>query len=58
MVRDSLPELVRGRVRGSSVMVGYFRDPESTEACMKDGWLDTGDMGYMSGGYIFIVGRA
>ena len=45
-------------VRGSSVMVGYFRDPESTEACMKDGWLDTGDMGYMSGGYIFIVGRA
>jgi fatty-acyl-CoA synthase len=45
-------------VRGSSVMVGYFRDPESTEACLKDGWLDTGDMGYMSGGYIFIVGRA
>jgi fatty-acyl-CoA synthase len=45
-------------VRGSSVMHGYFRDPESTEACMKDGWLDTGDMGYMSGGYIFIVGRA
>ena len=45
-------------VRGTSVMVGYFRDPESTEACMKDGWLDTGDMGYMSGGYIFIVGRA
>jgi fatty-acyl-CoA synthase len=45
-------------VRGISVMVGYFRDPESTEACMKDGWLDTGDMGYMSGGYIYIVGRA
>src|SRR4030095_14051145 len=45
-------------VRGSSVMHGYFRDPESTEACMKAGWLDTGDMGYMSGGYIFIVGRA
>jgi fatty-acyl-CoA synthase len=49
-----------GRVftRGSSVMVGYFRDPEATDACMIDGWLDTGDMGYMSGGYIFIVGRA
>ena len=27
-------------------------------ACRDDGWLDTGDMGYMSGGYIFIVGRA
>ena len=44
---------------GSSVMDGYFRDPESTEACLSDdGWLDTGDMGYISGGYIFIVGRA
>ncbi|QNN66239.1 fatty acyl-AMP ligase [Sphingomonas rhizophila] len=45
-------------VRGRSIMVGYFRDPESTAACMVDGWLDTGDMGYLSGGYIFIVGRA
>jgi len=40
------------------LMVGYFRDPESTEACMQDGWLDTGDMGYLSNGYIYIVGRA
>ncbi len=45
-------------VRGKSIMVGYFRDPESTEACMVGGWLDTGDMGYLSNGYIFIVGRA
>jgi len=46
-------------VRSGSVMVGYFRDEESTAACLsQDGWLDTGDMGYMSGGYIFIVGRA
>ena len=46
-------------VRGTSVMVGYFRDPESTAACLdQDGWLDTGDMGYLSGGYVFIVGRA
>ena len=45
-------------VRGSSVMQGYFRDPESTAACMVGGWLDTGDMGYLSNGYIFIVGRA
>ena len=55
-----LPDRDIGRVlvRGTSVMHSYFRDPESTEACLKDGWLDTGDMGYMSGGYIFIVGRA
>lgn len=57
---NELPERGIGKVwvRGSSVMVGYYRDAEATEACMKDGWLDTGDMGYMSGGYIFIVGRA
>lgn len=39
-------------------MEGYFRDPEATAACMKDGWLDTGDMGYLSDGYIYVVGRA
>ncbi|MDQ3482023.1 MAG: fatty acyl-AMP ligase [Pseudomonadota bacterium] len=57
----SLPDRGIGRiyVRGGAVMVGYFRDEESTAACLSpDGWLDTGDMGYLSGGYIFIVGRA
>lgn len=44
--------------KGPSVMHSYFRDPESTEACLVDGWLDTGDMGYMANGYLFIVGRA
>ena len=64
-IRDAdgteLPDRAIGKVfvRGTSVMVGYFRDDESTAACLSpDGWLDTGDMGYMSGGYIFIVGRA
>ncbi len=56
-----MPDRGIGRifVRGRAVMVGYFRDEESTRACLSDdGWLDTGDMGYMSRGYIFIVGRA
>ncbi len=55
-----LPEKAIGKVwcKGPSVMVGYFRDPEATAACLVDGWLDTGDMGYMSDGYIYIVGRA
>ena len=44
--------------KGPSVMHSYFRDPESTEACLVDGWLDTGDMGYLAEGYLFIVGRA
>ncbi|GAA3738040.1 fatty-acyl-CoA synthase [Sphingorhabdus rigui] len=43
---------------GPSLMKEYFRDKESTDACMVDGWLDTGDMGYLSNGYIYIVGRA
>ncbi len=58
---ELLPERGIGRifVRGQAVMVGYFRDEESTAACLsQDGWLDTGDMGYLSRGYIFIVGRA
>jgi len=57
---NALPDRAIGKVwcRGPSVMVGYFRDQEATDACLVDGWLDTGDMGYMSGGYIYIVGRA
>ncbi|WP_294392849.1 fatty acyl-AMP ligase [uncultured Sphingomonas sp.] len=57
---NPLPDRAIGKVwcRGPSVMEGYFRDCEATEACLVDGWLDTGDMGYMSGGYIYIVGRA
>jgi fatty-acyl-CoA synthase len=63
-VRDEagnvVPDRQIGKVwcTGPSLMVGYFRDEEATAACMKDGWLDTGDMGYLSGGYIYIVGRA
>jgi len=43
---------------GPSIMHSYFRDDVSTAACLKGGWLDTGDMGYLSGGYLYIVGRA
>ncbi|MEP9400989.1 fatty acyl-AMP ligase [Sphingomonas sp. VNH70] len=55
-----LPERAIGKLwcRGPSLMTGYFRDPEATAACMVDGWLDTGDMAYMSDGYVYIVGRA
>ncbi|HEX5644665.1 MAG TPA: fatty acyl-AMP ligase, partial [Erythrobacter sp.] len=44
--------------RGPSVMHSYFRNQEATDECLVDGWLDTGDMGYVAKGYLFIVGRA
>ncbi len=44
--------------KGPSVMHSYFRDPTSTADCLVNGWLDTGDMGYLVDGYLFIVGRA
>lgn len=57
---ENLPDHHIGKVwcKGPSVMHSYFRDPDSTAACLVDGWLDTGDMGYMVDGYLFIVGRA
>ncbi len=57
---EPLPERAIGKVwaSGPSIMEGYFRDDLATAACMKNGWLDTGDMGYLSEGYVYIVGRA
>lgn len=55
-----LPEKAVGKVwmQSPSVMDCYYRDQEATDACLVDGWLDTGDMGYLSDGYLYIVGRA
>ena len=45
-------------IRGDSVMNGYFNDEKSTETTFHDGWLYTGDLGYVDEeGYFFITGR-
>ena len=36
-------------VRGENVMAGYWKNPEATADTVRDGWLHTGDMGYVSG---------
>ncbi len=43
--------------RGPSIMQGYFRDPEATSAVVKDGWLTTGDLGFMVEGRLYVTGR-
>ena len=38
-------------------MRGYYKDPESTALVIRDGWLHTGDLGYLSEGELFVCGR-
>ncbi|MGC2198091.1 MAG: AMP-binding protein [Terriglobales bacterium] len=45
-------------IRGPIVMKGYWNRPDATAAALRDGWLQTGDLGYFdSGGNLFITGR-
>ncbi|MEV4234528.1 MULTISPECIES: fatty acyl-AMP ligase [unclassified Nocardia] len=50
---------VVGRIqfRGPSMTIGYFRLPEETAAATRDGWWDTGDIGYLRDGRLRITGR-
>ena len=64
-VRDQagapLPERRVGRifVRGPSLMRGYFEQPDATDAVLGvDGWLDTGDMGFLADGDLTPTGRS
>jgi fatty-acyl-CoA synthase len=43
---------------GPSVMLGYYMDEDLTRRTVRQGWLHTGDLGYLSGGELFVCGRA
>ena len=57
-----LPHGEKGEIviKGENVMAGYWKNPESTTKTVVDGWLHTGDMGYVTDkhpGYLWVVGR-
>ena len=54
------PERVVGRLlfRGRTTMQGYYRNPEATAAAVRaDGWVDSGDFGYLADGEFYFTGR-
>ncbi len=63
IVDDDMREMPTGEygeivVKGPNVMRGYYNNPQATVETIVDGWLRTGDMGYMDkDGYVFIVDR-
>ena len=62
-IRQDGQPLAEGRVgrvwaTGPGVMKGYLDDPESTAAAIEDGWLDTGDEGFIWRGELYLTGRA
>jgi len=57
---NSLPNYQKGEIviKGENVMKGYYRNPKSTSETVKDGWLHTGDLGYMDDdGFLYVMGR-
>ncbi len=57
---NELPTGQKGEivVKGDNVMLGYWNNPTATAETLKNGWLHTGDMGYMGkDGFLYVLGR-
>jgi long-chain acyl-CoA synthetase len=57
---NELPQGEKGEIviRGENVMLGYWKNPDATAETIVDGWLHTGDMGYMDAdGFLYVLGR-
>jgi 1-acyl-sn-glycerol-3-phosphate acyltransferase len=54
-----LPDRTQGRVqfRGPSATAGYYRNPDATARLLDGDWLNTGDLGYLAAGELFLTGR-
>jgi len=57
---NELPQGEKGEivVKGDNVMKGYWNNPKASAETVKDGWLFTGDMGYIDNdGFLYVLGR-
>jgi long-chain acyl-CoA synthetase len=55
-----LPVGAKGEIviRGENVMAGYWKNEKATQETIRDGWLYTGDLGYLDAdGYLYVLGR-
>ena len=57
---NELPVGEKGEIvcRGENIMVGYWKNKKATDETLKDGWLHTGDLGFMDkDGFLYVLGR-